>query len=772
MFDLGNYDEASSFYAQALESNPANVDAVVGQGKVLAAQGELEPAMEKFRAAIEMDTTNTNAYEAAVASLIEAGRKDDALEMARELGTIDSEKSEALIASITSVETLASDVAPLPAEPTATPAASDTAATLPATPAAPSGEELPSWEILWREGSMDRLLDNRHEFASVDDPQLDQALVMAAAFLGNIPLARELAQDLPDDAKLREYLDLLDEEDLNRVIEFMEGWKADPENAFEASLHNNALAYALARRGARSRAIQILSRTLQEYPDYRMSMANVAWIYRIAGMPEQETRVLQRWVLDAPENMDARTLLFERFRRSGQHDDARQAAEVAFSLFPDNVRANLNLAQAYLDSGQHDVALTTLENALKQNPDDVRLKVAQCEVYLHSGQPDNALEILAGLDTNQADEDVRYRAQLVAAFAHAAAGQWQPVVDAQHALIEAREVPTISAEFLIASALIRGGQPQAAIDLLAVEDPARDVANPLTALILAGLGQDQQLAVGQELVEAFRKDKALLADFSYAMALKAAGLHAASLTVLQSVEANAPKSTLLVDLIQRALLQGLTIDNRLEKGKAVAEKYADMPVAWIGLSLLANALDEDAAELDALDNAADVGPDDPTVWMHRGQYYARKNQIPEAMEAFREQLRISPDDPSAKNNLAYYLTVTNEKLDEALKLAQEAKEGLGNNPNVLHTLGVVQLRLDKLEESQRNLAIALELRPGEPTLMLDFGQLLIEKGQEEEGKNHIRAALQYSDILGLDFPRRDEAIEILGLNQVQEEPAA
>lgn len=770
MLELGNLDEASEYYAQAFEADAQNAGAVVGQGKVLAARGEHEAAMEKFRAAMEMDSANTSAYEAAVASLLDVGNKDEAAALAKRLASIDSEKSEALLATINSADTLSADVTPSASTPMESAGTSEPTSTpQPAPTPAVSGGSSRSWDVLWREGSLAELLDNRHAFASITDPQLDQALVASAVFLGNFSLARELAEKLPADSKVRAFLDVLESNDLNQLVSFADSWTPDPANGFDSALRNNLIAFDFARRGARAKSIQLLSQTLQQYPDYRLTMANVAWIYRAAGMPEQETRVLQRWVLDAPENMGARTLLFERFRRSGQYDDARQAAEVAFSLFPDNVRANLNLSQAYLDAGENDVALTTLNNALKQNPGDVRLNVARCEVLLHSNQAQEALDILATIDASQGDEDVRYRAALVKAFANAATGNWPAVVDSQQTLVGAGSQSVLSAEFLVAAALIRGNQPQAAIGVLTVDDPAKEVANPLTALILASLGQDQQLAVGQDLVQPFRQDATLLSDFTYALALKAAGLHAASYDVLQTVEAKTPKSTLIVDLLLRALLQGLTIEDRLAKGQAIAEKYADLPVSWIGLSLLARALNDEAAELAALDKAAEVGPNDATVWMHRGQFFARRNQIPEAMEAFRKQLSITPDDPMANNNLSYYLTLSGENLEEALERAQKAKEALGPNPNVLHTLGVVQLRLDKLDESQENLAIALELRPGEPTLLLDFGQLLIEKGQEEEGKRHIEMALRYSDILGLDFPRRNEAIKILGLDQ---DPAA
>ena len=57
--------------------------------------------------------------------------------------------------------------------------------------------------------------------------------------------------------------------------------------------------------------------------------------------------------------------------------------------------------------------------------------------------------------------------------------------------------------------------------------------------------------------------------------------------------------------------------------------------------------------------------------------------------------------------------------------------------------------------------MALEMRPGDPTLLLDYGQLLIAKNQPEEGKHQIELALRYAAQLTSPFARRAEAERIL-----------
>jgi Flp pilus assembly protein TadD len=133
-----------------------------------------------------------------------------------------------------------------------------------------------------------------------------------------------------------------------------------------------------------------------------------------------------------------------------------------------------------------------------------------------------------------------------------------------------------------------------------------------------------------------------------------------------------------------------------------------------------------------------------------------------ATDAYRRLAELRPEDATANNNAAYCLLVTGGDLKEALERAQKAKEKLPLNPAVLHTLGVAQLRSGNLEESRKNLSMALELRPGDPTLLLDYGLLLNAENKPEDGKLHIELAIRYADQLGLNFPRRAEAEQILG----------
>ena len=69
------------------------------------------------------------------------------------------------------------------------------------------------------------------------------------------------------------------------------------------------------------------------------------------------------------------------------------------------------------------------------------------------------------------------------------------------------------------------------------------------------------------------------------------------------------------------------------------------------------------------------------------------------IEVYESWLRIDPDQPGVKNNLAWLLASAEDPtpwdLDRALELARGAREGMPESPIVADTLGWVMLRQDR-----------------------------------------------------------------------------
>ncbi|MBM3288882.1 MAG: hypothetical protein FJY92_01900, partial [Candidatus Hydrogenedentes bacterium] len=186
-------------------------------------------------------------------------------------------------------------------------------------------------------------------------------------------------------------------------------------------------------------------------------------------------------------------------------------------------------------------------------------------------------------------------------------------------------------------------------------------------------------------------------------------------------------------------------------------EYPAMASAWIGQAAVQAAIRDADGQKASLDKATEVEPANAQVWRQLAQFYSEKSDYAALLDASRHVFELMPDDPYVANNVAYCILQTNGDANEALGLAQKAYEKLPRNAEVIHTLGLAQVRAGDAAEARKNLTAALEMRPGDPTLMLDFGKLLIDQGEAEDGKTNIRLALQYAEQLGLDFPRKAEA---------------
>ncbi len=107
-------------------------------------------------------------------------------------------------------------------------------------------------------------------------------------------------------------------------------------------------------------------------------------------------------------------------------------------------------------------------------------------------------------------------------------------------------------------------------------------------------------------------------------------------------------------------------------------------------------------------------------------------------------LAESPNNPIAQNNLGYFLAERNEKLEEALKLIQEALKSEPDNPFYLDSLGWVYFKLGKLDLAEENLKKALKGDSASATIYEHLGDVYQKQGKIEPAKAAWQKALTLS----------------------------
>jgi len=639
-------------------------------------------------------------------------------------------------------------------------------------PEVPQEGAAPDWRDLWKQAQVRSLVSGRAEYLSQGGPNVAETLALAALIAGKRDLANELAADLPEDSPLHGYFRAIESRRLQQLIEYMDQWNET--DAERSVLRDNAFGFGLGLLGGRGYAIHVLSTCRAAAPDYGITLYNLAQVFRAARMPQFAAKCLQMLVSQAVRNMEAHSLLYAVLREGRLPKEAQRAAETTYSMFPSAEEAVLNLAQSYLDNEQFDLATKVLNRGIQKRPNNAAFQVALARVMVHSGKPQEALELLPGIEAASA---LARQASITKAFAAAGLNQWQQVGELGTDIDE--KTVALPMRLLVAAAWIHTGRAEDARALIEKAEGSRARAGKPLAIIRAALAGKATADAAPEppknsdaaLVRALRGSPAALGEFAYGTACLNARIYTAALAALQHVHEELGGSPALVGMILASMVHAVPQEERKSQATALVEQHPAMAAAWLGLARVLETLDDAdgasadgasaAAEREALAKAAETGPDQAEVWRQYARFFERQDQLAEAVAPYRRLVKMAPEDATANNNLAYCLMMTGGDLEEALRCAEAAHAKRPSDPQILHTLGVVQLRRGDLDQSNRNLRLALELRPGDPTLLLDFGQLLIAQEQVEEGRRHIELALRYAGQLGLDFPRRAEAEGIL-----------
>jgi Flp pilus assembly protein TadD len=132
--------------------------------------------------------------------------------------------------------------------------------------------------------------------------------------------------------------------------------------------------------------------------------------------------------------------------------------------------------------------------------------------------------------------------------------------------------------------------------------------------------------------------------------------------------------------------------------------------------------------------------------------HQQKGDVPKARSAYEKIIAIEPKFVPAANNLAYIYSETGGDMDKALKLAQMAKEGAPEDPQIADTLGWILYKMGNydwalgyLKESASKLADNAEVQ-------YHLGMTQYKLGNAEEAKRALEAALT----LGGDFQGAEE----------------
>lgn len=615
--------------------------------------------------------------------------------------------------------------------------------------------KLDDWKALWRQGAIATLIEHRDTLAEDGGEELTEVLVLAALLVHDVDKAEVLVATLPDSSPMGQFYFILKKAVADRnpkdVVDFYKSWEESDE--LGNGLRDNAYGYALALGGARAEAIRFLSESLTKSPANGVTLYNIAQVFRQARMPQFAAKTIEQITVLYPGNLDAHLALYSIFREGGLKAEARRAAEATFVIFPAESDAIINLAQSYLDLDLTDRALKVLQRGLELVPGDGGIHLAMAGIELQEGNPEQAQRHMDQVSERRLEEA---SAQMLTAFIAAEGGDWPGVLQVWNETSE--RYPTSPIGLMGAAALLFQSTDPAGAEMTKALGEQTRRRRPTSVLVHALGRRGADLKPSEKiLAEALAADPPALAEFARGVAFNEGNLYDAAYRSFAKVAASIPDKESILQFTLGAVARSHFIDDRAVVARALVAKAPELPGPWVGLAGVMRSLNDTVQEEEALDKALELEPGDVTALQEIAALYDRQEEIEKAIAIYGRLIEISPDDAISHNNLAYHLLTVNRDLEQALSSAHKAQTKMSKDGQILHTLGLAQLRKGELKESYSSLNRALQLRPGDPTLLLDYGQLLLALERDVEGKRHIQLALRYADQFGLDFPRREEA---------------
>ena len=443
-------------------------------------------------------------------------------------------------------------------------------------------------------------------------------------------------------------------------------------------------------------------------------------LFATTGKNAEANQLLAEILKDNSKDSDAIAMRAALMLTTGDAAQINQAVNDLQSLVaktPDNHLLHFNLARGYLAKNDGEQARLQLEAAIKLRPDFLIARDMLARIYLN--KKDYAGALKQAEDTiaiNKNDLDAR----LVRSTSLIALGNTSKARDELDAILQA--VPN-NAEARYQSGFLAYQQRNYK---LAQESFAQlSKINPKDSRGLLGtvetMAAENHLGEGIKLVEDAvarepgRRDLVLALANLYVRDMR----YDAALARYQELLKTEPKSS---DLLLRLA------ETQRRKG------------------------DINGA-IDTFRRASQVSPTDSRPLLQLGLLLDGTGRRDQAKPVYEQVLKITPDQPVALNNLAFIKAEDGQDLDEALTMAQRARQGMPNSPDVMDTLGWIYLKKNLSDDAVRTFRGLVEAEPKRAMYHYHYGMALLQKGDKPSAKRELETAIKFN-------PSKDDAGKI------------
>ena len=495
------------------------------------------------------------------------------------------------------------------------------------------------------------------------------------------------------------------------------------------------------------KAVASLRELLRVRPNDPEAWALLGELHLLAGREKEAIEAVGKWAT-LPGSLEGRFFqivtrgreltpdaanarLAELLLRAGRTAEAVAAIRRSMAIAPENPAYLAMLGEALEASGTVDqTVLNELRSIVAQEPKNSAAVGVLARAEARAGRYEEAVAALrAGLAARAGEAREQFNLRLQLAETLADASRFDESIGIYEELLKERKIgaaPLASErDKQFASAVLRS---IAAIHQQAGQD---DKALATVARLHTLLGNDAAT------------------DAMIVSLIRSLGKRQEALASARDARKRYPDDAQLMRLEAITLSESGSVDEalRLMRGrlKGVAADYDEYVII---ASILMEA-GRGAEAVEAARKALELAPSDElgqntNALLLLSSAQERAGDAKGSEETLRGILAKDPKNPSALNNLGYFLTERNERLPEALDMIQKAVRAEPANASYLDSLGWVYFKLGKLAESERYLRDAARRNPASATIQEHLGDLLQRLGKTEQARAAWQRALSLS----------------------------
>ena len=175
--------------------------------------------------------------------------------------------------------------------------------------------------------------------------------------------------------------------------------------------------------------------------------------------------------------------------------------------------------------------------------------------------------------------------------------------------------------------------------------------------------------------------------------------------------------------------------------KQVLDKLPRNSTVWLQLSEAQRRSGDVSAAVASVQKAKEIAPNNVNAHLQLAMLYDTNGRRMEARPVYEQILRLQPENGIALNNLAYIMAEAGNDLDQALTMAQKARQQMPNDVNVADTLGWIYIKKNLADSAIGIFRELVQKEPERSTFHYHLAMALFQKGDKIQAKRALQEAL-------------------------------